>query len=119
MSTLTSLVCCAPLLLSFVLVGTTTVRACRNAIEFNQIPSIAKIVPGGRDGMKLDVILAIPAKYQDDLDLEVVRKCFPYGTVRFQIQDGGMVATNGLLIESMGDKNEDMVVVCCAVSVGY
>jgi len=69
--------------------------------------------------MKLDVTLAVPSKYKDELDLEMVRKCFPYGKVRFQIQDGGMIATNGKIIESMGDKNEDMVVVCCAVSVGY
>jgi uncharacterized protein (TIGR02058 family) len=69
--------------------------------------------------MKLDVTLAVPAKYQDDLDLEVVRKAFPYGKVRFQLQDGGMVATNGKAIESLGDMNEDMVVVCCAICVGY
>ena len=69
--------------------------------------------------MKLDVILAVPPKYHDDLDLDVVRQCFPYGNVRFQVQDGGMLATSGIMIESMGDKNEDMVVVCCAVTVGY
>lgn len=69
--------------------------------------------------MKLDVILAVPPKYQQDLDLDTVRQCFPYGSVKFQVQDGGMIATNGKIIESMGDENEDMVVVCCAVSVGY
>ena len=69
--------------------------------------------------MKLDVTLAVPPKYQDGLDLDAVRRCFPYGTVRFQIQNGGMVATNGKIIESLGDKNEDMVIVCCAVNVGY
>ncbi|EEC44142.1 predicted protein [Phaeodactylum tricornutum CCAP 1055/1] len=95
------------------------VRACRNAIEFNQIPSISDIVPGGRDNMKLDVLLAVPLTYQDGLDLNVIRACFPYGQVRFQIQDGGMVATNGKAIASMGDKNEDMVIVCTAVTVGY
>ena len=36
------------------------VRACRNAIEFNSIPSIKRLVPGGYDALKLDVILAIP-----------------------------------------------------------
>ena len=36
-----------------------TVRACRNAIEFNQIPSLSKIVPGGRDEMKLDALLGV------------------------------------------------------------
>jgi uncharacterized protein (TIGR02058 family) len=98
---------------------TITVRACRNAIEFNQIPSIASIVPGGRDGMKLDVLLAVPEKYQADLDLEAIRAVFPYGQIRFQIQVGGMIATSGLAIAELGDKNEDMVVVCVAVTVGY
>lgn len=72
--------------------------------------------------MKLDVLLALPAKYQTEgagLDLEAVRRCFPYGTVHFQIQDGGMVACNGKAIAEMGDNNEDMIVVCVAVTVGY
>jgi uncharacterized protein (TIGR02058 family) len=69
--------------------------------------------------MKLDVLLAVPEKYQADLDLDAIRKVFPYGQIRFQIQNGGMVATHGLVIAEMGDKNEDMVVVCVAVTVGY
>jgi uncharacterized protein (TIGR02058 family) len=69
--------------------------------------------------MKLDVLLAVPTPYQADLDLDIVRKCFPYGKVSFQIQDGGMIASNGKVIQEMGDKNEDMIVVCVAVTVGY
>ena len=77
--------------------------------------------------MKLDVLLAVPQQYQEDLDLEAVRQAFPYGGVRIQIQDGGMVASNGLAIAEMGDrditskrrKGTDMVVVCVAVTVGY
>ena len=42
--------------------------------------------------MKLDVLLAVPSKYQLDLDMAAVKKCFPYGQVRVQIQDGGMIA---------------------------
>jgi len=95
------------------------VRACRNAIEFNQIPSLGEIVPGGRDEMKLDVLLAVPPAYQDDLDLRQVRSCFPYGQIRIQVQDGGMVAQSGVAIPELGDKNQDMVVVCTAVTVGY
>lgn len=36
--------------------------------------------------MKLDVLLAVPEKYQAGLDLDAVRKCFPYGKVNIQIQ---------------------------------
>jgi uncharacterized protein (TIGR02058 family) len=69
--------------------------------------------------MKLDVLLAVPEVYQAGLNLDAVRKCFPYGKVNIQIQNGGMIATSGKMIEEMGDKNEDMVVVCVAVTVGY
>ena len=96
-----------------------TVRACRNAIEFNQIPSISRIVPGGYDGIKLDVLLAVPKIYQAALDINAVRECFPFGTINIQIQDGGMIASSGKVLAEMGDKNDDMIVVCVAVTVGY
>jgi len=54
------------------------VRACRNAIEFNQIPSIGNLVPGGIDAMKLDVLLAVPPRYQKDLDITAIKSAFPY-----------------------------------------
>jgi uncharacterized protein (TIGR02058 family) len=97
----------------------TTVRACRNAIEFNSIPSIQRLVPGGYDALKLDVVLAVPAKYRTSLNLDQVQTVFPYGSVRFQIQDGGMIAPSGIAIDALGDTNDDMVVVCAAVTVGY
>ena len=95
------------------------VRAARNAIEYNSIPSVAKIVPGGYEKMKLDVLLAVPSKYQDDLDERAVAEVFPYGKVNIQIQDGGMVAPSGIAIDELGDTSQDMVVVCCSVTVGY
>ena len=36
------------------------VRACRNAIEFNSIPSIDRLVPGGYEKLLLHVKIAIP-----------------------------------------------------------
>lgn len=95
------------------------VRAARSAIEFNSIPSIRRLVPGGYDELKLDVLLAVPPEYQAGLDLEKVKAAFPYGDKRVTVQDGGMVAPSGIAIERLGDKNEDMVVVCCSVTVGY
>jgi uncharacterized protein (TIGR02058 family) len=95
------------------------VRACRNAIEFNSIPSIQRLVPNGYDDLKLDVILAVPPKYQSKLNIEECAKVFPYGSIRFQIQDGGMIAPSGIAIDRLGDTNDDMIVVCCSVTVGY
>jgi len=95
------------------------VRACRNAIEFNSIPSIKKLVPGGYDGLKLKVHLAVPEKYKEGLDVDACAAVFPYGEVQFVIQNGGMIAPSGIAIDTLGDKNDDMVVVCCSVMVGY
>lgn len=96
------------------------VRACRNAIEFNSIPSIQRLVPGGYEALKLHVILAVPPQYQSTLDLEPVRAVFPYyGSLTIDVQDGGMVAPSGIAIDALGDINDDMVVVCAAVTVGY
>lgn len=39
--------------------------------------------------------------------------------ILFSPQDGGMVAPSGIAIEKLGDKNDDMVVVCASVTVGY
>ena len=36
------------------------VRACRNAIEFNSIPSISQLVPGGYEKMRLNVKIGCP-----------------------------------------------------------
>lgn len=69
--------------------------------------------------MKVDVLLAVPGTYQNGLDFDAVRRCFPYGAVRIQLQDGGMVASNGKVIPEMGDANQDMIVACVAVTVGY
>ena len=95
------------------------VRACRNAIEFNQIPGIGDLIPGGRDQLKLDVLLGVPHPYQHNLDLVPIRACFPYGTVHIQCNTGGLVAASGKIIAEMGDTNEDMIIVCAAVTVGY
>ena len=96
------------------------VRACRNAIEFNQIPSIGDLVPGGkRENMKLDVLLAVPAAYQEGLNVNAIKMAFPYGQIWVQIQNGGMIANSGKVIAELGDTNTDMVVVCLAVTVGY
>jgi uncharacterized protein (TIGR02058 family) len=96
------------------------VRACRNAIEFNSIPCIQKLVPGGYNALKLHVILAVPPQYQSTLDLEPVKAVFPYyGSLTIDVQNGGMVAPSGIAIDALGDVNDDMVVVCAAVTVGY
>lgn len=95
------------------------VRACRNAIEFNSIPSIGKLVPGGYANMKLDVQLGVPASYLTDVDEAAVRAVFPYGQVQIRMEAGGLLADSGIALERMGDKNQDMIIAVACVTVGY
>ncbi|CAN0300951.1 unnamed protein product [Pylaiella littoralis] len=95
------------------------VRACRNAIEFNSIPSIKNIVPGGYAGMKLRVQLAVPVP-EEEVDVEAIKKVFPYGELLpIEFQPGGMRASSGIALPEMGDKNDDMVIAISCVTVGY
>ena len=95
------------------------VRACRNAIEFNSLPQIRKLVPGGYEGMKLHVQLGVPQTYMSDIDEEAVKAVFPYGDCKIDVEVGGLLADSGIALEAMGDKNRDMIIAVACVTVGY
>ncbi|CEF98376.1 Conserved hypothetical protein CHP02058 [Ostreococcus tauri] len=93
-------------------------RACRNAIEFNSIPSIREIVPGGYEGMKIHVHLGVPRGASVDRD--AVRDSFPYGEVLpVVVDDGGLRTRSWIAIPEQGDANDDFLVCVANVSVGY
>lgn len=62
------------------------VRACRNALEFNSIPGMVELVPGGREKMLVHVKLGVPpettalaeAAGAPVVDLEEVAAVFPF-----------------------------------------
>ena len=84
------------------------VRACRSAIEFNSIPSIRRLVPGGYENMKLHVQVGVPAP-AEQVDLSAVAAVFPYGQLLpIQIEQGGLRAHSGIALPEMGDANDDV-----------
>ena len=95
------------------------VRAARNAIEFNSIPSIRALVPNGYEGMKLAVDIAVPEAYHGAVDVDAVEAVFPYGEVCVELQPGGAEFSSGIAIPAMGDKGDALVVALCCVTVGY
>ncbi|TFJ86734.1 hypothetical protein NSK_001822 [Nannochloropsis salina CCMP1776] len=95
------------------------VKACRNAIEWNSLPSINQIVPGGYEAMKVRVQIAVPVD-ATNIDTEAIKKAFPYGQLLpVEIQSGGMRASSGIALPAMGDRNDDWIVAIAAVSVGW
>ncbi|MBG9945918.1 Lin0512 family protein [Brevibacillus formosus] len=95
------------------------VRAVQNAIHHNSMPGLRSILPGNDiHNMKVNVRLAVPAD-KDKLDLETVRKALPYGEVSFDIVDGGMLTSSGVVIAEKEDKNDLAYIVIASVEVGY
>jgi len=95
------------------------VRAVQNAIHHNSMPGIRSVLPGGSlDNMKVHVRLAVPAD-RDKLDLETVRAELPYGDVSFDVVDGGMLTSSGIVLPDKDDANDLAYVVVASVEVGY
>ncbi|KAK3279239.1 hypothetical protein CYMTET_12867 [Cymbomonas tetramitiformis] len=95
------------------------IRACRNAIEFNSIPCIQDIVPGGRAGMKIHLKLGIPEE-ANGVDLDQVRAVFPYGQLLpIEVVNGGLTFQSGRVVEQLGDEKDLAVIVLACVTVGY
>ena len=94
------------------------VRACRNAIEFNSVPSVRAVVPGGYAKMKIHVQLGVPENAK--VDAGRVREVFPYGeVVDVQIDTGGLRARSWISIPAQGDANDDFLICVACVTVGY
>ncbi|CAN6872532.1 unnamed protein product [Brassica oleracea] len=103
-------------------VTSAAMKACKNAISSNSIPAFRRgSIPGVSFGeMKLQIKLGVPRSLHHQLDLDKVKSIFPYGEiVNVEVVDGGLICSSGVLVEEMGDKNEDCYIVNVAVYVGY
>lgn len=95
------------------------IRAVQNAIHHNSMPGIRTVLPDGDlNRMKVNVRLAVPAD-QEKLDLEAVREKLSYGQVTFEVVDGGMLTTSGIVLPDKEDANDLAYVVIASVEVGY
>lgn len=93
------------------------VRACRNAIEFNSLPALREMIPGGKENMRLKVTIAVPDP--ETVDVSQVYKVFPYGKVLPEVKEGGMKCSSGICLPELGDVDDTMVIAVAVVAVGY
>lgn len=95
------------------------VRAVQNAIHHNSMPGIRSVLPNNDlNKMKINVRLAVPTD-KDKLDLALVKAELPYGEIAFEVIDGGMLTTSGIILTDKEDKNDLVYVVIASVEVGY
>lgn len=95
------------------------VRAVQNAIHHNSMPGLRSVLPDcDLHQMKVHVRLAVPAD-KEKLNLTAVRAKLPYGQVTFEVIDGGMLTTSGVVLPDKGDQNDLIYIVIASVAVGY
>ena len=100
------------------------VRACKDAISWNSIPSLERLVPGGNEGVKLRLQLALPFQGESPppLDLDEIRACFAYGTLQepIELMPGGARFHSMCSVPALGDTGDaSWVVAVACVTVGY
>jgi uncharacterized protein (TIGR02058 family) len=95
------------------------VRATENAIWYNSMPGIEKMLPDGNmENMKVNVRIAVPLD-REQVDVEKVKGAVPYGTVNVEVTDGGMATSSGVILDDKEDDNDLMYMVNASVEVGY
>ena len=75
-------------------VAKAAVRAVRDAIGHNLLPSVAELAGGDLDKLQVLVRLAVPV--DEPIDEAAIREVLPVGTVSFEVIQGGMATDNGI-----------------------
>ena len=92
-------------------------RACNDAVEWNSI-KVRTIIPGSYDAMRVHVHLAVPNP--DQVDLDAVAACFPYGTLLpIFVTQGGMLGSSRAGLPEDEPKEALMTVANACVTVGW
>lgn len=95
------------------------IRAVQNAIHHNSMPGLRSLLPqNDLKNMKVNVRLAVPAD-KEKLDLSAVKAELPYGQVAFEVVEGGMLTSSGVVLADKDDQNDQAYVVIASVEVGY
>merc|ERR1711907_210151 len=86
-----------------------SVRAIKDAISWNSIPSLDHLVPGGNAAVKLRLQLAVPFDANGQppcLNMAAIDECFAYGTLQKPIEllPGGARFSSMCSVPSLGDE---------------
>lgn len=100
------------------------VRACKDAISFNSVPNLERLVPGGRDAIRLRLQLAVPfdaSGQPPSIDLDEIRAVFVYGHIidPIEVIPGGARFESMCAVPSLGDTSDSWVFAIAAVTIGY
>lgn len=90
-------------------------RAVRNAIAHNALPGVWEVA-GLNDPNQMIVEVQVAVPYPEQVRSEEVLSVLPFGQKTLSIEQGGMVV-QGRAIESLNDKNDEMLIAVASVTV--
>lgn len=90
-------------------------RAVRNAIAHNALPGVWEVA-GLEDPNQMIVDVQVAVPYPEQVRSEEVLSVLPFGQKTLRVEAGGMVV-QGRAIESLHDKNDEMLIAVAAVTV--
>lgn len=90
-------------------------RAVRNAIAHNALPGVWEVAGlDDPDQMIVEVQVGVP--YPEQVRSDEVLAVLPFGHKSLTVEPGGMIV-QGRAIESLNDKNDEMLIAVAAVTV--
>ncbi len=94
------------------------IKAIKNAISNNCLIGLSEIcdLNTPEDLVRMKVHVKIGAPYPDTINEKKVLKAIPFGQKTLEVVKGGMVA-QGVKIPELGDKSDQMIMCCSAVTV--
>lgn len=90
-------------------------RAVRNAIAHNALPGVWEVA-GLDDPNQMIVEVQVAVPYPEQVRSAEVLAVLPFGQKTLTVEQGGMVV-QGRAIESLNDKNDEMLIAVAAVTV--
>jgi uncharacterized protein (TIGR02058 family) len=90
-------------------------RAVRNAIAHNALPGIWEVA-GLNDPNEMIVEVQIAVPYPEQVRQADVLAVLPFGQKTLNLEQGGMIV-QGRAIDSLNDKNDEMLIAVAAVTV--
>jgi uncharacterized protein (TIGR02058 family) len=95
------------------------IKAVRNAVEHVSLPGMRKVggVTDLNEQVVVEILLGVPEGMAGRLDQERVKDALPFGRRSVRVVTGGLMASSGVSVPSMGDTSDEAVAVVAAVSV--
>jgi uncharacterized protein (TIGR02058 family) len=95
------------------------VKAVQDAVRHVSLPGMRQItgVTDLNEEVFIEILLGVPAALVDGVDAESVKAALPFGHRSVEVVPGGLLASSGIAVPSMGDTSDQAVLVVASVAV--